>query len=321
MDLMQKIKKRAKLINSYISGSLVIKEPKGLYESSAHLFNAGGKRIRPVILLLVAEAFGGNVKDVLPLASGVEFAHNFTLIHDDIMDDDDMRRGMPSVHIKWGKSKAILAGDMLQSRALELLTENYRNAEERIKCVQTLSKACTEICEGQWMDIEFEKRELVTESEYLTMIEKKTAVLFGAAAKIGALGSGASDDVSDSLYEYGRLIGLAFQSHDDVLDLTGGEELIGKPVGSDLLKGKKTLIAIYALNSGIQLKTFGKGTAAKEEIEADIKILKDSGSIKYAEDFTKLYIEQAKQKLEVLKDSEAKKTLLEIANFIGTRKK
>ena len=321
MNLMQEIKKRSDIVNSYIDKELIIKKPNGLYESSGHLFRAGGKRIRAVIPLLVAEALNGNEKDILPLAAGVEFAHTFTLIHDDIMDNDDTRRGVVTVHKKWGISKAILAGDVLQARAFELLTNDTNNPERKLECVKILSRVCTEICEGQWMDIDFEKREIVAEDEYLTMIQKKTAVLFGAAAKIGAVGAGAPAEIIDALYEYGRLIGLAFQSHDDVLGLTGTKESVGKPIGSDLLRGKKTLIAIHALNSGVKLKTFGKEIATKKEIEIDIKVLKDSGSIKYAEDFTKKYISQAKEKLATLKESEAKEILLTIADYVGNREK
>ena len=320
MDLMNEIKKRAFLIDEHIDEKLLLLSPTELHKSSKYLFKAGGKRLRSVILLLVAEAIKNkNQKEVLPLASSIELVHNFTLIHDDIMDNDDMRRGMPSVHVKWNTAKAILTGDMIFSKAFELMSSNKENPLQMLKCIDALSKACIGICEGQWMDIEFEETEIVSEEKYLEMIEKKTAVLFGAAAFMGAVSSGASNDIADALYEYGRLIGISFQIWDDVLDLTKSENTIGKPIGSDLIKGKKTLIAIHALNAGVNINIFGKGTATKEEIENAIKVLEDSGSIEYARNFAKLYIDDAKTKLNVLKESQAKDILISIADYVIER--
>lgn len=319
MDLINEIKKRASLVDENIDENHPILKPIELYESSKYLFKAGGKRLRAVMLLLVAEAIGKNQKEVLPLASSVELIHNFTLIHDDIMDNDDMRRGMPSAHIKWGIGKAILSGDVLYSKAFELLAYNKEKPLQMLKCIDVLSKACVNICEGQWMDVEFEDLEIIREDEYLEMIEKKTAVLFGAAAYMGAIGSGASDDVADALYEYGRLVGISFQIWDDVLDLTKLDDKIGKPVGSDLLKGKKTIIAIHALNKGVKIDIFGKGAATKEEIYDAIKVLEDSGSIEYAKSFTMSYINDAKAKLDVLEDSNAKNILMSLADYVIDR--
>ncbi|NOQ48062.1 MAG: polyprenyl synthetase family protein, partial [Methanococcoides sp.] len=201
MDLMDELKKRSVYVDKGIEELLPISHPEELYKASRYLPDAGGKRLRPAVLMLSTEAVGGDPMSVIPAAVALELVHNFTLVHDDIMDNDDVRRGMPAVHVKWGSEGAILAGDTLYSKAFEILSVMEKDPGSILKCVALLSKTCTEICEGQWMDIDFEKRDAVSEEEYLEMVEKKTSVLYGAAAKVGALLGGASDEVADAMYE------------------------------------------------------------------------------------------------------------------------
>ena len=252
MTLTDEIKKRSVHVDAAINELLPVIHPEELYKASRYLVDAGGKRLRPAVLILAAEAVGSDLKSVLPAAVAVELVHNFTLIHDDIMDKDDIRRGMPAVHTIWGEAGAILAGDTLYSKAFEILSKVENEPLRILKCMNILSKTCTEICEGQWLDIEFEKRERVTESEYIEMVEKKTSVLYAAAAKIGALLGGAPDEIADALSEYGRLIGIGFQMYDDVLDMVTPQEVLGKVRGSDLMEGKHTLIVIDAFQKGVK---------------------------------------------------------------------
>ena len=319
MTLTDEIRKRSIHVDAAIDELLPIIHPEELYKASRYLVDAGGKRLRPAVLILAAEAVGSNLKSVLPTAVAVELVHNFTLIHDDIMDKDDIRRGMPAVHKIWGEAGAILAGDTLYSRAFQIMSKVENEPIRILKCIDILSKTCTEICEGQWLDIEFEKRERVTECEYIEMVEKKTSVLYAAAAKIGALLGGASDEVAEALSEYGRLIGIGFQMYDDVLDMVTPQEVLGKVRGSDLMEGKHTLIVIDAFAKGAKLDIFGKGKATLEETNETVRILTECGSIDYVKNLAISYINEGKSKLDALEDCPEKEILLQIADYMITR--
>ncbi|MGP8319903.1 MAG: polyprenyl synthetase family protein [Methanosarcinaceae archaeon] len=319
MYVIDEIKKRSVYVDEAIGKMLPITEPIELYRASRYLPDAGGKRLRPVTVILAAEAVGSDVRAVLPAAVAIELVHNFTLIHDDIMDKDVIRRGMPSVHVEWSEACAILAGDTLYSKSFEILSRIDCDPARVVKSIELLSRTCTEICEGQWMDINFENRDDVEEDEYLEMIEKKTSVLYATSANIGALLGGASDEVADALYEYGRLIGIGFQIYDDVLDLITQEKILGKVRGSDLMEGKKTIIAIHAMSRGVNLDIFGSGSATISQIEEAVKILEDSGSISYASDLAKSYVQKGKTKLDILDNSNAKDVLLAIADYMIER--
>jgi geranylgeranyl diphosphate synthase type I len=320
MMLIDEIKKRSVHVDAAINELLPVAPPEELYKASRYLVDAGGKRLRPAVLILAAEAVGSNLKSILPAAVAVELVHNFTLIHDDIMDKDDIRRGRPAVHMIWGEAGAILAGDTLYSKAFEILSKVENEPTRILKCMDVLSKTCTEICEGQWLDMDFEKWEKVTESEYIQMVEKKTSVLYAAAAKIGALLGGASDETAEALFEYGRLIGIGFQIYDDVLDMITPEEVLGKVRGSDLMEGKHTLIVIDAFEKGVKLDIFGKGEATQEETDEAVQILTECGSIDYVKNLAISYINEGKAKLDVLQDCPEKELLLQIADYMITRK-
>jgi geranylgeranyl diphosphate synthase type I len=314
------LKRRAGMISVAIEDLLPVVHPRELYEAGRHLVDAGGKRLRPSMLLMAAEAVGGDQKVVVPAAVSIELVHNFTLIHDDIMDNAETRRGRPAVHVKWDEAGAILAGDTLYSKAFEILVAvKTPNPEDMVASVKMLARTCVAICEGQWLDMEFERRERVTEFEYLEMIEKKTGVLYGAAAWMGARLSGAPAQQAEGLERFGRLVGMAFQIQDDVLDLTAPAEVLGKPRGGDLAEGKKTLIMIHAMAKGAEIEIFGKRNATSQEIEAALKTLRANGSIDYARKKAVSLVEEGKEALAVLDDSGAKSLLLELADYMISR--
>ena len=297
--------------------------PENLAEASIYLTRAGGKMLRPALTLIVAEAVGGNRQDALKSAASIELIHTFSLIHDDIMDQDDVRRGMPAVHKVWGDDVAILAGDTLFSKAFEIIigTEGT-TSEQNNKALATVADACVKICEGQASDMGFEDRFDVTEDEYMEMIFKKTGALIAAATKVGAVMGGASDEVIDAMYEYGRLIGLAFQIQDDYLDLASDEETLGKPIGSDIGKGKMTIIAIKGLASVEDdrlLEILKAEENSQDEIDEAIEILKDCGAIEYAHNLALESVDKAKEVLEILPDSSSKQVLASIADFVLER--
>ena len=297
--------------------------PENLAEASIYLTRAGGKMLRPALTLIVAEAVGGNRQDALKSAASIELIHTFSLIHDDIMDQDDVRRGMPAVHKVWGDDVAILAGDTLFSKAFEIIigTEGT-TSEQNNKALATVADACVKICEGQASDMGFEDRFDVTEDEYMEMIFKKTGALIAAATKVGAVMGGASDEVIDAMYEYGRLIGLAFQIQDDYLDLASDEETLGKPIGSDIGKGKMTIIAIKGLASVEDdrlLEILKAEENSQDEMDEAIEILKDCGAIEYAHNLALESVDKAKEVLEILPDSSSKQVLASIADFVLER--
>jgi len=272
------------------------------------------------MLLIAGEAVGGDPMGLAPAAVSIELIHNFTLIHDDIMDNANIRRGRPSVHVLWGTSGAILAGDTLYSKAFQILGKTRAGDGLILESMDILSRTCTAICEGQWLDLEFEEREMVSEDEYMEMIEKKTGVLYGASASIGAVLAGGSAKEARGLERFGRLTGMGFQIQDDVLDLTAPENVLGKKRGGDLIEGKKTLIMIHALGHGVEVDVFGRPDAAPQDIDSAISKLEKSGSIEYARNRAVELVEKGKKALDVLPDSDAKSLLLELADYMIHRK-
>ncbi len=314
------LQKRAKLVDEAIPKFLPITPPDELYRAMRHLLDGGGKRLRPTALLLAAEAVGGKPENLLPAALAVELVHNFTLIHDDIMDEADLRRGLTTVHKKWGTSRAIIAGDALFSKAFEILSCAKSESSQIVESIELLSKTSTDICEGQWMDMNFATRKDVTEEEYIRMVEKKTAVLFAAAVKMGAILSGANRDVSRALWDFGCRVGVGFQIYDDVIDLITPEEILGKAQGGDIIEGKRTLIVLHALSRGVVIEALGKSNATRSEVSAALLALKESGSIDYAMNKALNFVETGKSTLNILPDSEAKKILTGLADYMIARK-
>ncbi len=230
---------------SYLNQQASIKEPRNLYEPVDYILNLGGKRLRPVLTLIASELFGTDYQEALPAAMAVEVFHNFSLVHDDIMDDAPLRRGKPTVHEKWDVNTGILSGDVMLINSYEYL-EGYE-PEVLKELFLVFNTTSVEVCEGQQYDVDFETRTNVTIEEYLKMIEYKTSVLIGAALKMGAIIAGASTRNKDLIYEFGRNLGIAFQLQDDYLDAFGNPETFGKQVGGDIIENKKTFLYLKAL--------------------------------------------------------------------------
>ena len=235
-----------KMFESYLAQIQLPEEPQLLYQPILYAMSGGGKRIRPTLLLLCCEAFGGDVRDAMSAASAVEMFHNFTLLHDDIMDNAVVRRGKPSVFAEWGENVAILSGDAMMIYAYRLL----RNVPESKLCriMDIFTEMALQVCEGQQYDMDFEHRQKVAVAEYMNMIELKTSVLLAGAAMIGAILGDASEEDSRKIYRYALELGLAFQLQDDLLDSYGTEKVLGKRIGGDILEGKKTCLMLNAMS-------------------------------------------------------------------------
>lgn len=326
MDVLKHMEERARMvereIDRWVSRGL---EPEILARATRHLLEAGGKRLRPCLALTACEAVGGKAEDALEAAAAIELLHNFTLIHDDIMDQDEFRRNVKTVHILWGVPVAVIAGDALFAKVFEALAANAKRlgleGARVVELFDAVSKASFEICQGQVLDMLFEGRADVSEAEYMRMVSGKTGALLEASMKVGALlGKGEPEQVR-ALAEYGRLIGLAFQMRDDVLGVAGEQEKFGKPIGSDVREGKQTLIVVRALATAQQedkstlLRALGKQDASEAELKTAIDVLKRAGAIDYVAERARELIVQAKSKLKALPESRAREILSELADF------
>ena len=328
--LLEYSKRVAKEVDKFMLDEVLVGEPENLYQASTHLIRAGGKRLRPTLLILSSRLVGGNEEIAIPAAAAIEILHNFTLVHDDVMDMDEFRRGVPTVHKIWGIPVAIIAGDLLFSKAFEALlklTDRNVSYDRIVKSAKILAKTASTIAEGQAMDMSFEERTDVTEEEYFKMIYRKTAALFEAATKIGAIIANAPENIVDALAEYGRKIGLAFQIQDDILGIVGEERKVGKPIGSDIREGKKTLIVIYALKRASQsereelLDALGDRSISKEGISEIVELLEKLGAIDYAKEYAIKFSNEALNILDTIptEDAEAKEMLKELAEYVIKR--
>lgn len=243
---MYTIEEIQKLINDYIDNQKFEGNPKELYAPIEYILRQGGKRLRPTLCLLACDLFGGNIEDCMVPAVAAEIFHNFTLVHDDIMDQAPLRRGVETIYKKWGSDVAILSGDTMLIKAFQyvLNTDN----EYRYEVFAELCKVALEVCEGQQLDLNFETRDDVTLEEYLEMIRLKTAVLLGSVLKIGAIVAGADEEAQNAIYKYGVDLGMAFQLQDDVLDCYADVDVFGKMIGGDISDNKKTYLYLYALS-------------------------------------------------------------------------
>jgi geranylgeranyl diphosphate synthase, type II len=291
------------------------KEPKNLYEPIQYILGLGGKRLRPVLTLMTTEVFDGNYKKALNAALSVEVFHNFSLVHDDIMDDAPLRRGQHTVHKKWDVNTGILSGDAMLIMAYQLF-ENYD--DNTFKALAKLfSKTALEVCEGQQHDIDFETRDTVTITEYLKMIEYKTAVLVASAMQMGSIIAKASPKEQNLIYEFGRNLGIAFQLQDDYLDAFGNTETFGKQIGGDIIENKKTYLYIKALEfSSVEeqqeLKDLFSLTPnnSVHKIERVKRIFVVSGSSKETQREIENYTQRAFAVLDLIPISEDKKIAL-----------
>ncbi len=318
MELETYLKKTADEVNSLLQDCYG--DPKtALSRAANHLLFAGGKRLRPALFKLAADAVApGSSQKIMPAGLSLEVTHNFTLIHDDIMDKDEYRRGQKTVHTLWGEPVAILAGDVLYARAFFLICNAEAPDDAKVRATSLLARTCEEICEGQQQDMSFEEREDVTREEYLEMVTKKTGVLYGAAAAIGSLLGGGTDAQVDALYNYGCKIGAAFQIQDDLIDLLASSEKSGKDQASDIREGKQTLIAITAREKGIDLKPWRR-SLSKDDIASLISLLNEKGVIQSVEQEANDMISSAINGLCVLSDTTEKKLLADLAWYFIKR--
>ena len=290
-----------------------------LNKASAHLLAAGGKRLRPAVVMLAADAVKkGSSEDIIQAALALELTHTFTLIHDDIMDDDTLRRGVQTVHTKWDMPTGILAGDVLYARAFEFICLAKAHDNAKVRAVSMLARACADICEGQHMDMSFAHRNDVDEYEYLEMVKKKTGVLYAAAAGIGAILAGSTAHQAKSLYLFGLNTGIAFQIQDDLIDLLTPAEKSGKDRASDLREGKQTLIMIKAREKGIDLLPY-KRELSDAEIDAVIRELNDKGILADVKQISHDLVSASNKHLSLLPPSKERELLMEIGEFFVTR--
>ncbi|MBR5865659.1 MAG: polyprenyl synthetase family protein [Alistipes sp.] len=301
-------------------------EPELLYVPIIYSMSGGGKRLRPVLLLIANEAFGGNTDKAMPAALAVEVFHNFTLLHDDIMDNAAVRRGKPSVFAKWGENVAILSGDAMLITAYKYLA--MLDAERLARVMPIFNEMALEVCEGQQYDMDFESMTTVTVEDYILMIERKTSALLSGSAMIGATLAGASDEDVKKIYRFATELGLAFQLQDDMLD-SFGDEALGKKIGGDILEGKQTYLMVQAMNRASDaerevLRTTHKN-AALSDIEkiSTVKALYEKLDVKRAtEQQIELRFERALAVLNTLSiDNERTVRLAEFARNLMGRKK
>ncbi len=301
-------------------------EPHNLYDPIAYTLEAGGKRIRPTLVLMACRLFGGDVEKALMPATAIEVFHNFTLLHDDVMDNADTRRKRMTVHKKWDVNTAILSGDAMMIKAYQFL-ENVP-ADKLPAALSLFSRTAIEVCEGQQYDVDFERRDDVTIEEYYRMIRLKTAVLLAGSLKLGAILADAPADDADALYDFGIAIGIAFQLRDDYLDVYGDERTFGKKIGGDILCGKRTFLLINALKNGSvsQRQTIGQllkngGIPAEEKIAAVTAIYDSLDMPKVCADAMEEYYSRAMQALSRItdKDDAEKAPFVEFARSLMGR--
>lgn len=325
MDVMKEIIRRAEIIDDQLLSYLEDGEQAKLIRAVRHYPEAGGKRLRPVLAMLVADAIAGEGEKAIPFGCCLEIIHNFTLIHDDVMDEDTLRRGRPAVHVLFDVPTAIIAGDAMFARGFEVLAMVDTPEGELRRLLSLVAKTVWIIAEGQQMDIDFESRESVSVGEYLEMIEKKTAVLFACAAKGAAIVAGGGQELERDMYDYALLLGLGFQIWDDVLGITADEERLGKPVGSDIRNGKRTLIVLHALENAdddskrMILSSLGCENATDEEVVNVIRELEKTGSIEFARNKAREFAKNAHKCLESLPDSDSKELLKALVDYSVNR--
>ena len=301
------------------------REPYGLYEPIEYILNLGGKRIRPMLAVLASQIFNGNKEDVIPAALALEVFHNFTLLHDDVMDKADMRRGHPTVHTKWNENTAILSGDQMMIEAYKQLA--LLPDDKLPQVLRWFNEMATAICEGQQYDIDFESSTTVAISDYLMMIEKKTALLLAYSLRIGAYIAGASEQEQDALFQYGRHIGIAFQIQDDVLDVYGDPSNFGKAIGGDICCNKKTFLLLTALDiadaesKASLLQWLITSNNNTEKIQAVTALYTQLGVREIGEAVMEDHTAEALAQLELLPQNDYTNQLRVLAEKLATRKR
>jgi len=320
----QMIEKHAKIVNKYLNSRLK-GNPKMLYDAATHLIVHGGKRLRPYMVIKSCEILSGSIDTAVPAASAVEMIHNFTLVHDDIMDNDEIRHGVPTVHKKFGIPIAILAGDVLFSKAYQIISDLNLSNDAIRQLVSRLAKACVDVCEGQLLDVKMaESKVIPSQKEYITMIEKKTAALFDVSCSLGAICATNNQKDILNLSEFGRNLGIAFQITDDLIGVMGDSKITKKPVGNDLREGKKSLPILMAIQSSngkdkkIILKVFGNSKSTKNDLENAVDVIRSLEIEQQVRKQALKYAETAKKSLSEYSGS-AKTELLDLLDFVVKR--
>lgn len=301
-----------RLVNDYLVQLPYEREPQSLYEPIKYVLSMGGKRVRPVLMMLAYNMYKDDPESILPSACALETYHNYTLLHDDLMDNAALRRGHETVHMKWDANTAILSGDSMLVLAYERIAQCPK--EKLAGVLSLFTETALEIGEGQQYDMEFENRTDVTEAEYIEMIRLKTSVLLACAVKMGAMLAGASDEDADNLYKFGEQIGLAFQLQDDFLDVYGDSAVFGKAIGGDITSNKKTFMLINAINHAnaeqraeltrwITAEQFD----AKEKVAAVTRLYNEIGIDRMAKDKIEYYFEQSTKYLALVNVPEERK--------------
>jgi geranylgeranyl diphosphate synthase type II len=319
---MQSFEQLSQQFSGYFNQRHFPAQPASLYDANEYFLTIGGKRVRPVLCLMGNELFDEIKPDAWQVATAIELFHNFTLIHDDIMDKAPLRRGMETVHKKFGESTAILAGDVMQVMAYEYIN---RISTSFIHQVLTLfNTTAKEVCEGQQMDMDFEKQETVTHADYLRMIELKTSVLLAASLKMGAILGGAGERNQRLIYEFGRKLGLAFQVQDDYLDAFGDPGKFGKQLGGDILSNKKTFLLIHAMEVATNSQRDALKKQMKEnntdKVEKVVAIFRECGVDAWALQLKNQFLDEALAHLEdIAVLSSRKESLKQLALFLVQR--
>lgn len=319
---MKDLSQIAEIIEAEINNTSYLKDPENLYSPIEYTMEFGGKRIRPILLLISYQLFNDNIERAFSPAKAIELFHNFTLLHDDIMDKAPLRRGKITVHKKWNNNIAILSGDVMMIHAYQLLTQVESKYLKTI--LNIFNKAAIEVCEGQQWDMDFESTDDVLLIDYMKMIEFKTAVLLAASLKIGAVLADANDKDQNHLYEFGLNMGIAFQLKDDLLDVFGTSKLFGKKIGGDILANKKTFLYLKALQiSDISTKLkLKKLYTSKDEYDTKVEKVKniflDLNIKKHTLDLMKAYYIKAMKHLDAI-DSDKKSPLIDFADKLMQR--
>ena len=312
---MQTSKEILKKINDFIDQLPYERKPQSLYDPVKYVLSIGGKRVRPVLMLLAYNMYKEDPEKILMPACALETYHNYTLLHDDLMDNADVRRGVPTVHRKWNANTAILSGDSMLVLAYHRMLQC--DADKQPEVMSLFTETALEIGEGQQYDMEFENRNDVTEAEYIEMIRLKTSVLLACALKIGAILAGASSEDADNLYKFGEQIGLAFQLQDDLLDVYGDPKVFGKAVGGDITCNKKTymLINVFQRANDVQRAELERWVTAKdfdrnEKVAAVTDIYNQIGIRQICEEKINYYFEESKKYLAKVSVADERKEIL-----------
>lgn len=329
MSLKQQLQSTASLVDDFIL-SMLDGRPKGLYLAASHYIGSGGKRLRPFLLIKSCELLGGNAKQALPVAAALEMVHNFTLMHDDIMDNDAVRHGVQTAHRQFGLPLAILGGDVLFMKAFQSISSHGLRAGlpegAVVQMIERLTRSCLDLSEGQALDVGMaSSARFPSDTQYINMITKKTAVLFQTACELGAICAGAGRHDVSNLAAFGRNLGIAFQLVDDLIGSAGDSKITKKPVGNDIREGKKTLPILLAIKKVNQkdkdkiLQVFGSKRCSDQELRDAVGVIVRAGVDREVRRMAGFYAAKAVNSIKRYKNSRAKHAIMSLADFVVER--